>query len=466
MTLDYKNLGSIFKLTSLLLNKEAEIKVLIYIKNRITVQNVSTYLQFSRNFSFLNISEFTFEYFDRFFTMVVENSNFLELDPTSISKILIRSDLYISSEIEVFNALDSWLTHDVKERKKFADDLILRVRLQLLTDHALKHILKKSSSLCKSETCVDIINTVIQNRTKYTPKNNINHTDRYCSHEQFNIIFLGGYDNAKDRIVANVHEIDVKNFKNVIVLPPMMHRLSNSKPVYSKGEVYVFGGLGCQPQHKFVVKYSTGTKNWEKINEMYDNRIFFCACALIDNIYIIGGCKSWEDFAPLNSCLEFSAKDNAWKEIAEMNQVRTIAACAVFQGKIVVCGGSLDGYEMEISNTVEVYDHVANSWSYMPNMTERRKFHSLVARKNKLFVFGGLDTNTFEVFDTFTERFVAVRFPEIFFEVFESPVAAAIGSKIFVFGAETSMVACYDVNENEWSENTCQLTKHIRSIFL
>ena len=76
--------------------------------------------------------------------MFVDSTSFLELDFKHISKILSSSELNIDSEMEVFNAIVSWLGHN-KERSKYAKGLFLKVRLLLLSDPALELISEKIS---------------------------------------------------------------------------------------------------------------------------------------------------------------------------------------------------------------------------------------------------------------------------------------------------------------------------------
>ena len=49
---------------------------------------------------------------------MAETKNFLELDIESVKKVLLSSDLHITSEIEVFNAADAWIRYKLNERKK------------------------------------------------------------------------------------------------------------------------------------------------------------------------------------------------------------------------------------------------------------------------------------------------------------------------------------------------------------
>ena len=112
------------------------------------------------------------------------------------------------------------------------------------------------------------------------------------------------------------------------------------------------------------------------------------------------------------NCVKFCSKMLKWKEISGMSQPRTYTACSVFEGRIVVSGGfNINGS----LRTVEVYDHIADTWSKMPNMVKDKFGHKSVAVKNKLFVVGGINTISFEVFDSHTDKFTLLKEPQLGF---------------------------------------------------
>ena len=139
-----------------------------------------------------------------------------------------------------------------------------------------------------------------------------------------------------------------------------------------------------------------------------------------------------------------------------MNETRSEAACVIYEENIVVSGG----YHRWNLNTVESYDVFGNIWTPMPSMIERRYGHSLVCVKSKLIAVGGTFLNTnCEVFDKLSYKFVALETPK-----FSSCLvqAVSIGSKIFVFQNFTKVVLCYDVDKDEWSEESFKATENIR----
>ena len=157
------------------------------------------------------------------------------------------------------------------------------------------------------------------------------------------------------------------------------------------------------------------------------------------------------------SCVVFCTKMLEWKEIPEMSQPIRNSACSVFEGRIVVSGGFNINDSLKI---VEAYDHVGDTWSSMPNMIENRFGHKSVAVKNKLFIVGGINTVSFEVYDSNTEKFSLLKEPQLGIRkvLYEPMEALTVGRKIFVFKVfmyKTS-VLIYDLDKNEWSEKTCE----------
>ena len=59
--------------------------------------------------------------------------------------------------------------------------------------------------------------------------------------------------------------------------------------------------------------------------------------------------------------------------------------------------------------------------------------------------------------------FVALKTPASMYDnLNQTPIAAVtIGNDILVFGWRTSIVLCYDTEENVWSEKSCEVVKYL-----
>ena len=149
-------------------------------------------------------------YIERIFTVVAETENFLHLSFVLFSKILSSSSLDITSELEISNAVDSWLAYDFEERKIFASKLLQKVRLCLISNNSLKCILRESSAIRKDEKCVKLLRNALESDSKLIQRN-ISNRYRYCDQDKFNILICGGI--AGYSLTKNVHKVDGRNLR-------------------------------------------------------------------------------------------------------------------------------------------------------------------------------------------------------------------------------------------------------------
>ena len=427
------------------------------IEDQINVQSVSTFYQIAKVYNLTSLARLSLSYIERCFPMVVETKNFLELQFNLVANILASSELSVHSELEIFNAVNEWMRHNFDNRGKFAKDLLLKVRLPLLSDHVLKYLVNKSSSFLENNECVEILKAVSYDKESFfRNKATKYYVNRYCNQKKFNILICGGR-NVEHHTVNDVNQIDGSDFNNVKVFPSMAKERYDSEAVCLKGEVYIFGGFDNVDLITSIEKYSPSANTWNEIAYMFDNRQAFCACTFMENIYVIGGCYyADEEWTVTKSCLQFDTKDNNWKEVAAMNEAKDSVACAVFEGKIVVSGGCDNNNDK--LNTVESYDVIADKWSSMPNMIGSKSLHSLVVVRNNLFVIGFGD-DTCEVLEKNNKKFVALKSSLVEFVDLNKTIS--IGNKILVYRNNTATILSYDVDKNEWSEESCKVTKHL-----
>ena len=391
--------------------------------------------------------------------MVVETDNFLELDYSLLVKILKSCELLITSEVEVYKAADTWLNFDIENRRKFAKDLLLKVRLPLLSVHTLNHLLSKSSSFTDIDECISIVKTILVANTEcFEETSCTSYSSRYCNQKNFSTILISGYSWHHNQLSKNVNQINANNFKDVKPLSSMIEERRYSKGVCLKGEVYVFSGYNDNfKQIKSVEKYSPSTASaWNKVAYMYDDRENFCVCGFMDKIYVIGGYYDDRLGYATDTCLVLETNNYGWKDVAAMKEARGFAACAVFEESIVVTGGwDNNGNDL---NTVEKYDATIDEWSPMPDLIEGKRSHSLVVVKNKLYVIG-YGTDACEVFENSCKKFVAIKSPRTGYLYLNQ--AISIGSKIVAFQDEESSLFCFDVDKDEWSEEYFEVTKNL-----
>ena len=400
------------KLNNLMLIEDK--KLTKYMMDKVTLRNVITFYSVAKTHNLLYVAELSIRFIERCFPKLTKTKNFSQLDFDCVIKIVSSSELNIHSEVEVFDAVNTWLKHKSKQRSKYAVQLLLKVRLALLSDHALKYIKNCNSSFNGVHEFEKIVNEFLCGKKRLL-KNNPSYSlrRRCCTQNKFNLLFCGGHDFMTKKIVRNTIQVDGSNYNNIKVLSSMNKCRENFKAVCLKGEVYVFGGSNNDDNLvKIVEKYSPSRNTWKKVSKIFDDRQDFCACAFMDKIFMFGGeyfDKNRFVYEMINSCLQFDTKqqywsDKSWKEVSGMNRARAFADCAVFQGSIAVSGG----YDHEKLKTVESYDVFADKWSPMPSMINSKTDHSLVVVKNKLFVIAK-EINSCEVFDNDCKNYPLLR---------------------------------------------------------
>ena len=425
------------------------------IENNLAVQNVATYCQLSYIYNPTILFKITFRYIERCFVGVAETKNFLEIDDLLIARIMASSRLELTSEMEVFYAIDSWTSYNTQQRSKHAKYIFSKFRFHLLSDDTLKHIIEKSQFFSENKKC-EALSKAVFHKNDYFQKDKLSsfYTHRYCDQDKFNVVLCG----VLKEHLKNSDKVFRKTIGNVKFIAQTNQKAISNQVVCLKDEIYaITGGHHMLQKITTVEKYIPETGCWEKVSQINDDRgrTAFCCCAFMNEIYLLGGRCS--RCYVTDSCLKFDAASGAWKEVARMSEGRQLAACAVFQGKIVVCGGE-DYEEENYSETVECYDVITDAWSPMPSMLESKSRHSAVAVRSKYYVIS--EDDGCEVFDRVCNKFVALKEPN--WKLGHMNEAVSIGSKIFVFHSTKPSLFVYDVDKDDWSEELCEIANNIR----
>ena len=434
---DHENVF-ILKASKIFLNKRQKNYSCNLMQSKMTVRNNLLYHQITDIFNLSDLLQTSMAYTERCFLIVAETNSFLQLDFALVKEILQSSKLHITSELEVFYAINKWIRYKPEERINLAKDLLLTIRLPILSDPALKYIMKELFNVSKVDECKRIINGILfKNKNVLNSLPDKSFEVRYCDQDSFNFLF---YERK-----GSIKQMNGKNFENV---RSTISNILISKHecvdtgVFLKDDVYIFVSDFANNISKVKKENSKG---WETVFFIFD-RTYFCACVLIDKIYIMGGRDKNRN--ALDSCIQFDTKNNKIKEIANIKQPRSYAACTTYKGKIVVSGGDI-GYDYDSTNTVEAYDHVANTWTYMPSMVERRLNHSLVAIKSKLFVVG---SRSYEIYDEVTKVFTLINVPFYYTSCLLSVKAISIGNKIALLRRSQPRILFLDTGNDKWCE--------------
>ena len=158
------------------------------------------------------LATYSLRYIQRCFSDVAKTENFTQIDFTAVKKLLSSPELNITSELEIMKAADTWISYNYDERSKFAKDLLLTVRLNLLPDETLRKILRKSYHknsfvFQRNKECIELASVILQDKKKFFDEGRfLNNKTRYCCQNEFNILICGGV-NYNYRVIKS----DIEN---------------------------------------------------------------------------------------------------------------------------------------------------------------------------------------------------------------------------------------------------------------
>ena len=262
------------KLNNLMLVEDK--KLTKYMMAKVTLRNVITFYSVAKTHNLLYVAELSIRFIERCFPKLTKTKNFSQLDFDCVIKIVSSSELNILSEVEVFDAVNTWLKHKSKQRSKYAIQLLLKVRLALLSEYALKYIKNCKSSFNGVHEFEKIVNEFLCGKKRLL-KNNPSYSlrRRCCTQAKFKLLICGGFDSRNKKIVRNTKQVDGDNFNNIKILSSMSENRYCFKAVCLNGEVYVFGGRNNTCKFvQTVEKYSPSSNTWKKIAQLIVDRTF------------------------------------------------------------------------------------------------------------------------------------------------------------------------------------------------
>ncbi len=202
----------------------------------------------------------------------------------------------------------------------------------------------------------------------------------------------------------------VSAFAQVSGVPDMPYPRVGMCSARIENTVYFIGGAqGLQGRNienirgtSTVQAFNFGSNSWEtNIAPLLTPRVFACAVALDDSIYVMGGVDSLGNV--LNTVEVYDPASNKWHYTASMKYERKGAAATTFDGRILVFGGG-DSANI-LHKEVETYNPDDEKWTVLPNsMLFGRAFHQVARVGNSIYIFGGVGGSIGPV--GFIERYV------------------------------------------------------------
>ena len=353
------------------------------------------------------------------FVDVSRSEDFRLLDVEKVKELICMDEINVAGEEEVYEALMSWIKHDLPCREFLLPNLLKCVRLFSISKYELQNILDEEL-VSKDPVCMkevidlflfpgEFLDTLLKPRLSLS------------NWEQVVVLSGGdsGYDSSHffvpstlkwfsfptmpissqcDHVAAvcdgNLYIMGGEQPDPVCCFNPKQNEWSTLDiTIHQKGctvtsfnkELYVIGG---EDSWQNVQIYNPVLNKWRQGASMETTRAGHSAVVLKELIYVIAGhngrdCqKSAECYNPLT---------DQWTKISDMSKVRRSAAAVVVGRNIFVVGGFGDMTRSTIEPSCEKFDPRANQWSLVPSLSIPRAASGIVSTGDKVYLFGGED---------------------------------------------------------------------------
>ncbi|GFO08395.1 histone-lysine N-methyltransferase SETMAR [Plakobranchus ocellatus] len=452
VVIDMSNVQSLLIVASFLNMQVVKDACSTYLKNRLEPSTCLSIRAFADQYMCSTLVEAANKYIQKKFRQVALTPDFLSLPKAEVLEILSRDELDVRSEEQVFEAVMRWIKHDSATRVPDLPELMVKVRLPLLTPQYLSDNVATEDIIKNSLQCRDLLDEakdyhlmperrLLMQTFKTRP--------RCCTDVPGFIFAVGGLTSAGDSL-STVERFDPLTGAWVTG-EPMSTMRSRVGVTVLKGCLYAIGGYNGMERLDTVELYDPVAKKWSRVAAMNCKRSALGAVSLNDKVIVCGG---YDGVTSLRSCETYDPDTNTWTMMQPMHKHRSAAGVTVLHGCVVACGGH-DG--LSIFDSVESYNPTRGEWQSLPPMRSKRCRLGVATLNGKVYAVGGYDgcvfLRTVERYDPDTQTWEMVA-P---MQIKRSRVAvAATYKRLYAIGgydgqANLKSVEVYDPNTDEWT---------------
>ncbi|XP_077517676.1 kelch-like protein 8 [Amblyomma americanum] len=342
--------------------------------------------------------------------VVSSGREFLALGTQHMARLLAAADLNVESEAQVYEALMSWVRHDIGSRAADLPGLLSRVRLPLLPPGYVRRRAEDEELLCGCHRCRDLLDEARDQQlwkagllVGLPPAPGERSRPR---HSYAGTIFCVGGRDANGEPSSSTEFYSIADNK-WLKAADMTTRRRHVGVVSVDGKLFAVGGSDDKHHLASAEVFDPSTNCWKLICPMNVPRRGLGLCQLSGPLYAIGG---MDDTTFFNTVERYDSQSDSWTAVAPMKSPRGGVAVAVLKDCIYAIGGNVGQTSL---STCERYDPHLNKWSYVSGMTQRRAGAGAVALDGFIYVVGGFDNNlplsSVERYDSELDRWVGVR---------------------------------------------------------
>ncbi|XP_066020235.1 kelch-like protein 12 isoform X1 [Pocillopora verrucosa] len=363
------------------------------------------------------------------FVDVSRSEDFTLLDSRKLQELICMDELNVAEEEEVYEAVMTWVKHDLPSRECTLPELLKSVRLFSMSKSSLRRILDQEL-VSKSLACTRIVINALDLFLFPVLSHDISLTPRSSLNNYEDVVVL-----TRSELPSDENDNDRTHF---FVLATMTWGSLPTVPSNCEhhvaaavcgGLLYVVGDFGSTSVSCFNPKQ----KKWSALDTKLNCRD--CTVTSFDDkLFVIGGEDSWHDVQIYNPVLKewrqgasmeaaraghsavvlqghiyviaghngehcqnsaecYNPSTDQWAEISSMSDVRRSAAAVAVGGKLLVVGGFGDMSDYVVESSCEIFDPNANQWDLVPSLSIPRAGSGIVGVGDTVYLFGGEDEN-------------------------------------------------------------------------
>lgn len=341
-----------------------------FLSDQIDISNCLSFILYGHTFSSETLYDKAIQCASFNFKAITSSKAFLHLPELHLSKLLASDNLDMEYEEHVYEAMRSWVTSSLPERRSAAARLIQRIRLNFVSRWYLIEVISKDPIISDCEAANKAVQTAKDQLLAQGHTYDIPWTmpaSRRLTGMTEKLLFLNTASVDTGEIV--LFDVLNKSWSNLSQKCPnasdacTIERLShvllviggwNKKagPIGPVNKLHEFQVMACFPKLEYAGERYIGLR-----------RFMHSSIILNDVLYIIGGAD--ELLEPLPSLLSAKREENyrvEWRSNMFYPVLRP-AVCSI-DSRIYVFGGyDRKGYAV---HAVQVYESNSNSWHQLP----------------------------------------------------------------------------------------------------
>ena len=445
-SIDSSNAQDLVMVADYLIIPSLKTKAAVFLEGTLNASNCLALESFASRYNCESLKQASVTYKIANFVDVTKSEYFRLLDSEKVKELICMDDINVAEEEEVYEAVMTWVKHDLLSRESVLPELLKCIRLFSLSKYRLRRILDEEL-VSKNPICTREVISALDfflfpenfQDTSLKPRLSLS------KYEQV-VVLTGGEDGEGSNKNTQCFVLSSSKWLSLPVMPfPRAHHGA----AVCGGLLYVMGGKESAPVCCFNPKQNVWTTLDVTLNQK--------DCSVTsynEELYVIGGEDSWRDVQVYNPVL------NKWRQGASMETTRAGHCAVVLKEHIYV----IAGHDGEIcQNSVECYNPLTDQWSKVPNVSKVRRFAAAATACEKIIVVGGFGDMTnktiepsCEIFNLSTTQWSLVSSPD---RPRASGSIVSVGNVVYLFGGENEKfyhgyVECFDFTSDTWYKKT------------